>query len=649
MAVRSLADLDWETALTVRSLCRRHGVGDPVVYVGCDPKAPSPTLDDNGLVWRMDTLTVRETVLALRSHPSTTVEEVEDGNPHDAAFGLGTATVADDPEPEAFARLSRAEIDGGGLSAVETQWIVGAQLASFRRFGFVSAIGIGLRLLATESALDGAARGQVHGIVGLAAHNRQFQTAGNHRLSAFLTRHFEAALRHETRPERRVAIHYRLAVTTGRRRGDLEACLAWCRRGRAELRAAELPVVRAAHLDAWIGNIRAYGLMRQQRLEEALAETAASFTEMARARAFAHDGDTEPEICGWSREMGATQSLLAHNHAALSAKAGDGDAYVHWRRKATAIEAEEDGAARWEAGYWIAWYRGQRRPDLGLVEALKGLRSAEAELDVANTFRFGLEAADFAYRLGRADYADRLFRGACDLRRRLGDPEELTPVEVASVSTRARAGHVREARGILEAHIERSGSPNPDVLAALGRLSAAAGAAEESKRWMDSAIEAALAGGSRDVLLRTAVAVAESSEDLGRPEDAARAYRQALEIASVDADEYSPSPADLLAAHIGLAEVRSGSAAEMCLLEAMALVRPALRAAETWWRLPRLVSCLAASLRARPAVGREALDPEDVDGLLAAAAQRSEAEGPIADDLAFLRSTFSSASTGASA
>ncbi len=652
--VVDMARLDWASAESLRHLCRLRDNALPRIVVGFDPRLAEARLDERGICWSRFPLAIKESVFALRSPPETEVWPLAQyadrlGDRNQSGEGPPAATVEWEGDLETLA--FRALADEAPLGAEAARTAAAAQMASFRRFGFLSALRIGNSLLERmqESAgaskngslLDAETRAGVHGIVALSAHNRQFHTADNAALAAFIERHLKAAFDLEPRPDRRAAIAYRLAVTTGRRQGRLEDSLGWCDRGRTVLRTATLPATCRAHLDAWISNIRSYALMRDKRLAEAIAESKAGFAAMA---AVAADDNAEP----MARERLATRSLLAHNCALLVGTCGDYGAYTRWRRRGTDIELDQPGAARYEAGYWISWHRWERRIDLALPTAIGGLRSARAEHDVEKIYHLGVEAADLANRLGKIDEADAHYRAAAELRVRLGDPEELTPIALSSVPVLVRAGRLTAARQTLEEHRRGETAPtdDPDVLMLLAWVAAEEGDGAGAEAYADHAIACVVATGNRDAMIRMAAGAAELNLRRGCVDDAVDAARRALALAGVSPEIESPA-SPRLRAHLVVAE---HAASESDLAAAIALVPKALEDAETWWRLPRLVALIAHRIGhgGTSAFGRRVLDWSVLDGvalgeLIDAAGQRVEAEGELGADLALIRSRLADA------
>ncbi len=158
------------------------------LLLGWVDDAPDPSQDEHGIVW------------------GYARAELD-------ALALGVQQL-----PGASSREAPARGSAGGLAArhePEQTTDLAALRQAFGAFAFTAALRLGLALEAGGLVTDAADQAELHAIIALSAHNRQFSAAGNRRLAAFIERHLLAALRHEARPAERSALCYRLGSRVG--------------------------------------------------------------------------------------------------------------------------------------------------------------------------------------------------------------------------------------------------------------------------------------------------------------------------------------------------------------------------------------------------------------------------------------------------
>ena len=614
LLVSDLARLDRESLAALRAFYRRFPDSAPDLVVGYDPRHDTPAPDSHGLIWESPADDVWRIALGFRALPGAVTEDLEDRGKIDAAAFA-------DPEGD------------GPLAEGAAEHAVDEMRAAFRAFGFSTVVRLGLALLRHEPRLDPARAAELHGLLGLAAHNRQFLTRGNRRLADFLERHFRAALAAERDPVRRSCLCYRLAVVFGRRKGEPEPALVWARQAIEEAETPGIPPLRKAHLQGWAHNIEALALLRSGRSAEAEVSCERAFALLDEALAGLPAG-VEPSTAPDQlvREAAFTHSLLADNLAALAKTAGDAGRLAHWKEIADRLGEHFPGLSRFESVTWIEIFRERRELRNALARAEHGLEDARAEQDALREYEYEVHGADLHDRLGEAEAAFAAFERARDLRRRLGSPRFLRPVEIPAAAAAARTGRTAEARFLFQTllELETSDATAAQILAALAGLAAREGDAAEADERMNEAIGRAVESGERDALLAVAVAAGRACQLLGRDEAARDAYRRALEIAGPDGstgEESAPPAALLWAARLGAWETgdRDPEIPVRCLLQ----TGPALEEADAWWDLPRLIRALAAVA----STGRQRLaDPalaEPLRDLRAAASERADCAAPL--------------------
>lgn len=611
LLVSDLARLDRESLAALRAFYRRFPDDAPDLVVGYDPRHDTPAPDSHGLIWESPADDVWRIALGFRALPGAVTEELE------AARALHTGPVLLPPE------------DGSGGDA---DAVLDAMRAAFRSFGFTAVLRLGLALLQREPGLDAEQAAELHGLLALSAHNRQFLTRGNRRLADFLEGHFRAALAAERDPVRRSCLCYRLAVTFGRRKGEPGPALVWARQAIEEAGAPGIPPLQKAHLQGWAHNIEALALLRSGRPAEAEVSCERAFALLDGALAALPAG-TEPSTAPDQlvREAAFTHSLLADNLAALAKAAGDAGRLAHWKEIADGLGEHFPGLTRFEAVTWIEIFRDRRELRNALARAEHGREDARAEQDALREYEYEVHCADLHDRLGEAEAAFAAFERARDLRHRLGSPRFLRPVAAPAAAAAARAGRIAEARFLYQNLLEQevSDAVAAQILAALAELAAREGDGAEADERMNEAIGRAVESGERDALLAVAVAAGRACRALGRDEAAHDAYRRALEIAGPDGmdGQEVPPPASLLwAARLGAWE--TGERDPEIPLRCLRRTGPALEDADAWWELPSLLQALAAVAPA----GRLA-DPAlaaPLHDLQAAASERADCAAPLA-------------------
>lgn len=603
LVVPSQTLLSWEDGALLKSLYRRFPDRAPSLVLGLDPTfRESP--DEHGVVWSMITyksLSFGLDFLASQDRPPVDLADLPEVPAAEAGLVreiLESAAQDDSADPDDLDGKARAALSAspGPLERETVQLVVDAVRASFRAFGFTSAIALGLDLLARQPDLAPEDAADLHTLIGLAAHNRQFEGFDNPAFPRFLDAHFAAALERETRPAHRCALLYRLAVVHGRRRKDVETAIVWADRAVAASRQGDLPPVEAAYQETWSRNIRAYILMRMGRLAEAEAETLAGFQRIEGLFYELLDLVARGEVDEmWELDIRSTHSLLAFNTQSLEAIQGrDTASLARWLERSQESVRSIPAMVRFEAFHFTEIYLRLLRPDLALPLVLRGMEDARREVDALREYDHARNAVALASRLGDTRTTLELIERVQSFRGRCGLPA-VPALEVVRALTLQREGRLDEARFLLEkaqsdpAHSSREAQA--EIQAHRAAVEAQAGNQEEADRLLDRAIDLAVKSGDRDTLLRIAVAAGRCYQTLGRPDDAREAFEQALEIVEGAQPEDPPlPPLDLLRALLGIQE--HGEQDPDLPRRILAVASAALDDPEAWWELPRVVPLL---------------------------------------------------------
>lgn len=619
VCVPSLQRLDTPSLAAFKALALERGEGLAALVLGWVTDAPAPALDEQGLLWGYPPADLDALALAVASLPGARTFDLPGGD--DARPDL--AWPEDDPDALLGPAFDDATWRRLGRSADEP-WPADARAEAaealrqaFAGFGFSATLRLGLELERRGVAFEGRDAADAHAAIALAAHNRQFSAGGNRRLADFVERHLRAALQAETRRVERCALAYRLAVTRGRRQGDIEGARAFVAQGLETAAGAGLSPEEAAYQQAWLLNVRAYLDMRAGDVAGA-----ARASEAALERLTAGPGAAPGSA--WWREHTVSRAVLASNLASLAHLAGEDAAYARWRRRVAEVTRATPGLGLFASLDLLALHRRRLQPALALEYALEGVAAARAERDAFWEHVHLTHVADLISALGDAAGAAAAWSEAEALRQALGRPGRLRSHAVDVARARLRAGLDDAGTESLRALAapDRAPAERAESLALLGLRAAESGDAAAAERLVDDAIVAAVESGARAALVAAALGAGRASSLLGRAADARDAYARALDLAQ---DERRATfPAERFAAALGLAEAATPETRAERTAQALARLRPALDHGDAWWLLPRLLA-LAAELPP------ERLRADDtLPALLAAGTQREDCAAGVA-------------------
>lgn len=624
LVVPNLADLDSESVWLLRAFLRKRPATFPRFVIGFDPTFKEPPPDGRGIVWGPFQMTLSSFVSSLHRRLESQHVELEGRGPLDDEWPLPPDRLHQDAD----SRLLEEFLASSGPYGPEmsramanlVQW-------AFSGHAFEAVLHWGLALLDRQPELEPAEAARLHGLVALAAHNRQFRSHGNAVLAETLDRHLRIALELEPSRSAKSPLAYRLAVTLGRRQGRIDEAMEFADLAVETAVPGEHSRPAAAYLEAWGRNIRAYLWMRRGEVARAVEDTETALGRLEQAKTALRQEAPEIRAC-WERDTLLSWGVLAHNRTALAHLEGDREGLGTWRRRADELVEVFPELELYEVDSWLDFYREIARLDLALDKARRGVELARQEEENLWEYRYLAQVADLTYRLGKPREALEACEEAAQLRAEQGNPPFLAPLHVLHASALGRLGRFEEARGVAGEMLE-SPDPSPasevEAHTLLARLAAAQGDAEGAELHANAAIEIALEHGHRDTLLRAAVAAGTASDRIGRPDDAREAFEKALEIAAAG-DEGAPSPpaGDFLEAWLGLG-LRE-PVEDSPVLQALRVVPAALKEPETWWRLPSIAGAVDAALSRHPSLRSSPEMAEPLDKLLVAARQRPDTQ-----------------------
>ena len=583
----------------------------PDLVVGHVPGYANENIDQHGIRWGYGQEQIREILEVFETLPATVTRQA------DASAAGGDELPPpeldrwdDDLDGRAFELLERPPLDDDAIDTV-----IEAASRAFEVFGRETLLQLGLDLLESVPDLDLDRAILVHELIALTAHNRQFGSeAGDERFSDFLEYHFRRSLDHEKKPDLRLALMYRMAVTLGRRRKQGKPAFEFADRAVVESRQADLPRELRIYQEIWARNIRSYLYMRQGELQKAFEDSEA-------ALALADELVASPNA---GRDWRFTRTVLADNNEILNLRAGN-EAGLAFRISDNFKRLQQDPESfggRFSAPGWIDFYRKKLRIDLAIRAARFGLEDAGNDY-IHFRWYFLVQLGDLEYRRGDCAAALKYFEEAESLRQRLVPIRQGASLALALAAM--RTGDLDQAARSFQRALDHPDNDLPaaqaEILGWLARVAAGRGDADGAEKHMNRAIGLASEEGVRDTMLAVARTAGSVAEQLEQPEEAARAYCQGLEIAEVEG-ELPPPSGDVAGLLVGLAACGGG---DPDLVErALELAPAALREdAEAWWDLPRLLPWVQALVSNHPTAATNG-SQEFIGQVFTAASQRPD-------------------------
>jgi tetratricopeptide (TPR) repeat protein len=538
IVVDDLRHLDAASFAVLQQLLRSGGDRAPDVVVGYTSElAERVHVDDRGIAWDIGAVDLRRALASLR-------RVSRQSEPHDGhAAVLCSCPItrnAWDRSPDVTAERMLARLAGdlgeGDLGEGERAELAAAIQQVFSMFAFDTALRLALGALDAKLPFAPRERALVCGVAALSAHNRQFFSRGNHRLARFLRECYSDALAHESDAERRISLCYRLAVTCGRRLGDLAGARRAIDQGLAELAAAELPRLNHQLQASWLHNVDALVQVRAGDL--AAAATCCDHAYDALDVAVAVDDPGYAEVA-------LTRLVVGENALTLASARSDEPRRAIWLARA------RDGLHAWPA-LTVATVLEQQRAHIDRLELVQAIEAGCAALDLAESrFSSSLEyyvmasLSDLSFRLAdydaAAEYGDRA--------RALG--EEVGDFDGTELALELRAAEIADARGrfeeaedILESLIVRGAGSvalRAEVHGRLAHVCARHGDRERALQLIEQSIELSAELGELDLLLRTSCRVGDVASALGMLDHAREAYANCFELLAGDDVRSTPA------------------------------------------------------------------------------------------------------------
>lgn len=491
--VPSLRSVDAESLLTLQALALRSDIPMAKLRIACDEMETADVPDERGIVWSTPSHLLRRLVSSFcgaARRGSSRIEILEGSAP--GLPPVVAAREASSPHGEGSPRARLARV---------REW--------FHTYGFTSALRDGLALLDQDPRLAPSEMAELYHLVGLAAHNRQFQSTADKKLEHFLWDCFSRAYALETDLERRAALCYRLAVVAGRRLKRRDEGEVWAERGIAL--AKDLPEPQSSYQSAWCHNIRALFQVQRQEPRQALADTAASLSRLEIPPE--RQGKPGSDLIARDWDLLATRHILMNYCVTLAALCADRSRGLAWIDRSRDFVTIFPAAEYLDAPTVIDFYHlvGDVRAALALSE--KARQQAAEALDFTRHFQLTCEAGGFADRLGDHDRAAALFQEARVVRNQLGRPAFFPSLDLPLAAVLLRGGRLAAAEDLLNAALKEealsSAHHRSEIWSLLAACAAGRGERESAEERINASIEAALESGTEAALIQSALAAGE--------------------------------------------------------------------------------------------------------------------------------------------
>lgn len=460
----------------------------------------------------------------------------------------------------------------------------------FGLYDFTNALLLSMRSLAAlEPVISDKERAQLYHIIALSAHNRHFFSQGNIALADFINQMLQKALLYETDPATSVAILYRLIVTQGRRKNELD--LAHNYLDQAYRILSENSFDHKELSTAWINNMHSFLLMKQGKIKEAIATHESGF--------YLLDGLNETGSPAIKNEIEFTKAVLAENLSTLNALSGDFKQMKAWYAIESKLAKQWASLHAVPSAEWQSFYYQNLELGKALEKTKQGLIKARSSFHYILEYFFTLSAADIHYRLGNATDALAYFQKALIFQHQIGyEYVSCHALRICLAKTKIRLNKVEEALEDLAEMANAAGQETPMEHIEICLVSAHGygllGVVEKAEEQMNSAIDLAVASGDCGMLVKVMLSAGLVCQQLNKKQDALAAYHQALEMSQtvLDGIAYQPDTADLADIYFGLYECSNENEDDLEL--AIYNLSLSLKTtADSWWALPRILAAFS--------------------------------------------------------
>ncbi len=571
----------------------------PDLVIGYDPVWEKPVLDqDNGISWYY----ALEADIVLRSFVyafEAVAAEKKDISDTNGGADYNTQHIEQDTLDERLDMLDdKLELDmDAATKTLPRQWddankhlvLEGIQRC-FRLYDFTNTLLFGLRSLAMlEPLLNDKEKAAIYHMIALSAHNRHFFSQGNAALAGFINDALQKALLYETDPATRVAILYRLMVTQGRRKNDLDLAYVYLDQACSILIEANFSDKEL--LTAWVNNIHSFLLMKQGRLKEAIAVQERGF--------YLLDKCIVPSPAVIKTEIAFTKAVLAENLSTLNSLLGDVKQMKAWYAIESRLAKQWPSLHAVPSAEWQSFHYQNLELHKALEKTKQGLVTARKSFHYILEYFFTISAADIHYRLGNAADALEYFRKALLFQEQIGyEYASAHALRICLAKTKLRLDRVTDALADVAKMEKETGTETTMERIEICLLSAhglsCQGIAGKVEAEVNTAIDLAVASGDCGALVKVMLSAGIICQQLNRKRNAMTAYRRALEMSKtiLDGVAFQADTADLAAIYFGLYECNKKNTAYLD--HAISNLSLSLkRDADSWWRLPHILAAFS--------------------------------------------------------
>lgn len=598
---------------------------DYTIVIGFESYVEPPQHDENGINWNLSSANPRFAGGLLQV--ADVVEDLpEDPNelPH-----LHRPPRADSLQTFSESIAYRALENSKSLDSEQVSQVVQAIELSYQGIGFQNTLELGLKLIARKPILSSTQKAKVHGLMALAAHNRQF-SAKDKRLHEFLLYHFTQAYQYEVEPGMRSALCYRIAVTYGRRMRQPEVGLEWAEKALSEASSPQLTETEQVYYHNWGINIKAYLLMRTRQLEvayqvgESVFYTVHQHFHELLENPVTHQNASDKR---WQREFFATMQVLRRNMFALCYYTKQLPQFRFWLDKME--ETTPPGPELRRATYveWAEYYSALLQHDKVLEAIDVGLGYLRQEPESELFLEYSKHGVSANYRVGNLsasyDHAEQ-YRKALD---NIGIPWHFefdllryAPVYLRSETDSSLKQVIELSVGGIESYKDDD-AKCVEYLLLQGQAFARQQDRDAAEKAINQAIDVAVALGERNLMMRVARVAGLCNDIMSSPDEALEALHQALELSRHEGD-IQPWPEELFLTLIAI-QTKEGPDIES-MRQALSVLPEALEQMEAWWQLRSTLLLLIELAEKDSQEYKDMINQQSLQPLVHAARQRDD-------------------------
>lgn len=405
LLIPDITTIDAPTLTVLFQVFKSNSNGYSSVDIGLDPKfditkestdfseidGEQDHFDESGLLWHYSTFGIKNVIFSFMAMGG----KIEENVPHapQSFIHLSQSTIIDNEQEVLVYKMC---LEKGSLDKAKASLAHQVVLNAFHLFDFSIAIGLGKLVIDSPFPFTKTQRAEIHSVLALATHNRQFSSAlGNEATNSFIEHHLSRAYEYEQDMTRKAFLQYRMAVLKARRQKDLIGGMEWANLTLNQADDERVPDHFRKYIKAWALNIRAYIHMVSRKLEEAEEDMkeANFLTQQMKEQGYQ------------SRDFAFTVSVMADNMGALTELMGNPYQIKSWLTSSYEASGWHLTNQRFGARIWSEAHLKTLRVDLAIKDTLIGLDASRKD---ANPFYEDLYLAhlgEFHQRINQTEKA----------------------------------------------------------------------------------------------------------------------------------------------------------------------------------------------------------------------------------------------------